>query len=169
MNAGTVMGEVSDSLEAARVVTPDGQARWVPASELDLAYRKSSLPRGAVVVGARFVTRDADPAMRSRLAEVLAYRKSTQPLQYPSCGSVFANPEGDHAGRLIEACGLKGHRIGDAQISEMHANWIVNLGGATATNVRDLIDLCVRTVDDQHGVQLRHEVKMLGDWNGGAR
>jgi len=168
MNAGTVMGEVSDSLESARVVTPDGQARWVPAAELEFSYRSSSLPRGSVVVAARFHARDADPSMRSRLTEVLAYRKSTQPLQHPSCGSVFANPEGDHAGRLIEASGLKGRQIGDAQISEMHANWIINLGEATASNVRDLIDLCVRTVDDQHGVLLRHEVKMLGDWKGGA-
>lgn len=168
MNAGTVMGEVSDSLESARVLTPDGEARWIAAEDLQLSYRRSVLPRGAIVVGARFHTRDADPAMRSRLAEVLAYRKSTQPLQYPSCGSVFANPQGDHAGRLIEACGLKGHRIGDAQISEMHANWIINLGTASATHVRELIDLCVRVVDEQHGVQLRHEVKMLGDWKGGA-
>jgi UDP-N-acetylmuramate dehydrogenase len=168
MNAGTVMGEVSDSLESARVVTPDGRAHWIAASELELAYRTSSLPWGAVVVAARFHAQDADAGMRSRLAEVLAYRKSTQPLQYPSCGSVFANPKGDHAGRLIEACGLKGHRVGDAQVSEMHANWIINLGAATATDVRDLIDLCVRQVDEQHGVVLRHEVKMLGDWTGGA-
>lgn len=168
MNAGTVMGEVSDSLEAARVVTPDGRVRWTPAAELSLAYRSSTLPRGAVVVGARFHTQDADPAMRSRLAEVLSYRKSTQPLQFPSCGSVFANPVGDHAGRLIEACGLKGHRIGDAQVSEMHANWIINLGHATASDVRNLIDLCVRQVDERHGVVLRHEVKMLGDWAGGG-
>ena len=168
MNAGTVMGEVKDSLESARIVTPDGEARWMTVDELSLSYRRSELPRGSVVVAARFQARDADPEMRDRLAEVLAYRKSTQPLQYPSCGSVFANPEGDHAGRLIEASGLKGHRIGDAQVSEMHANWIINLGEATASHVRDLIDLCVRVVDERHGVRLRHEVKLLGDWNGGA-
>lgn len=108
MNAGTVMGEVSDSLESARVLTPDGEARWIAAEDLQLSYRRSVLPRGAIVVGARFHTRDADPAMRSRLAEVLAYRKSTQPLQYPSCGSVFANPQGDHAGMV--SLGVGEHR-----------------------------------------------------------
>jgi UDP-N-acetylmuramate dehydrogenase len=106
--------------------------------------------------------------MRERLAEVLAYRKATQPLQMPSCGSVFANPPGDHAGRLIEAAGLKGRQIGGAQVAEMHANWIVNLGGATASDVRGLIELCQGEVEAQHGVRLRHEVKMLGDWQEGG-
>ena len=80
--------------------------------------------------------------------------------------SVFANPPGDHAGRLIEACDLKGHRVGGAQVSEMHANWIVNTGEATASDVRDLIALCVDRVQEAHGITLRHEVKLLGDWGG---
>jgi UDP-N-acetylmuramate dehydrogenase len=168
MNAGTVMGEVSDALESARLVLPDGGAAWTAASELGLGYRQSTLPSGAIVTAARFRTRDADPTMRERLTEVLAYRKATQPLQMPSCGSVFANPPGDHAGRLIEASGLKGRQIGGAQVAQMHANWIVNRGGATASDVRDLIALCQSEVENQHGVRLRHEVRMLGDWQEGG-
>jgi len=167
MNAGTVMGEVKDSLEAARVVSLEGGARWIPAQELGLAYRHSALPAGGIVTAARFHTQQADPAMRERLNEVLAYRKSTQPLQMPSCGSVFANPTGHHAGQLIESCGLKGRSVGGAQISEVHANWIVNLGDASAQDMVDLMDLAVSEVQSQHGVLMRHEVKLLGDWTGG--
>ena len=83
----------------------------------------------------------------------------------PSCGSVFANPPGDHAGRLIEACGLKGETVGGAQISEKHANWIVNLGQAKASDVSALIDLCIRTVRAKFGISLRHEVQFVGDWS----
>lgn len=165
MNAGTVLGELKDSLEAAEIVTPAAAARWLPASQLGLSYRSSQLPEGAVVTGARFVCTDADEAMRRRLDEVLAYRKATQPLTMPSCGSVFANPPGDHAGRLIEACGLKGHVIGRAQVSEQHANWIVNLGDAKASDVRSLIEHVRAEVSRQHGVTLRSEVRVLGDWD----
>jgi len=97
--------------------------------------------------------------------KVLAYRKATQPLHLPSCGSVFANPEGDSAGRLIDAAGLKGRTIGGAQVSEQHANWIVNLGTATAGDVRSLIALCQVEVQRRFGVSLRPEVQILGDWS----
>jgi len=167
MNAGTVLGEVCDSLESAAVALAGEPIRWIPADELGLSYRRSELPEGAVVTGARFRCGDADPTMRARLAEVLAYRKATQPLTMPSCGSVFANPPGDHAGRLIEAAGLKGHCLGGAQVSEMHANWIVNTGDATAADVRGLISLCVARVEAESGLTLRHEVRILGDWGEG--
>lgn len=168
MNAGTVMGEVSDTLMAASWMLPGQGEQWVAAADLGLAYRHSVLPAGAVITGARFRCRDADPSMRERLNKVLSYRKETQPLQAASCGSVFANPPGDHAGRLIEACGLKGRRIGGAQISEVHANWIINDGDAKATDVRDLIDLCISEVQRRHDVTLRHEVQLLGEWAGGG-
>ena len=164
MNAGTVMGEVSDSIESAAVVSAQEPERWLAKDALGLSYRHSSLPAGSIVTGARFRCTSAEPAMRERLAEVLAYRKATQPLTMPSCGSVFANPPGDHAGRLIEACGLKGHRIGGAQVSEVHANWIVNTGDATASDVKALIEHCITRVSSEHGVELRHEVRLLGDW-----
>lgn len=163
MNAGTVAGEVAESLEAVELTSARG-SRWVGAADLGLGYRHSQLPSDSLVTAARFDVRDADADMRERLDKVLAYRKATQPLQSPSCGSVFANPPGDHAGRLIEAAGLKGHAIGGAQISEQHANWIINRGGATAADVRGLIALCQATVSAQFGVALRHEVQLLGDW-----
>lgn len=166
MNAGTVLGEVADSLEEAEVFLPDGSSRWLSKESLGLAYRHSSLPPGAVVTAARFAVTDADPEMRRRLDEVLAYRKATQPLTAPSCGSVFANPPGDKAGRLVEAAGLKGRRIGGAEVSRVHANWIVNAGGATASDVRALVDLCRDEVRRRFGVELRPEVHLLGDWPG---
>ncbi|MGM0576603.1 MAG: UDP-N-acetylmuramate dehydrogenase [Myxococcota bacterium] len=167
MNAGTRSGELADTLEAAEVTDARG-SRWLPAAELGLSYRHSELPEGSVVTAARFRVTDAEPAMRERLDEVLAYRKRTQPLTMPSCGSVFANPPGDAAGRLIEASGLAGARIGGAQVSEQHANWIVNTGGATAADVRALIERCIEEVRRQHGVELRAEVRMLGDWSPGS-
>ena len=91
-------------------------------------------------------------------------RKLTQPLQWPSCGSVFKNPDGDHAGRLIEATGLKGYRIGGAQVSDKHANFIINAGGATATDIHLLMKLVEEEVQKQHGVRLTNEVIYLGDW-----
>jgi UDP-N-acetylmuramate dehydrogenase len=165
MNAGTVMGEVSDTLHQAELYVPGKGYRWLPASDLHLRYRHSEIPSGAVITGARFRCAEAEPDTLERLARVLTYRKQTQPLQQPSCGSVFANPPGDHAGRLIEACALKGHRIGGAEVSEIHANWIVNNGKATADDIRLLIGLCVERVQAKHQVALRHEVQLLGDWD----
>ena len=165
MNAGTVMGEVSDSLLRVRVVTPEGSADWMDASDLRLSYRHSELPPQSVVVEAEFACRPANTETFEKLERVLRYRKETQPLRLPSCGSVFANPPGDHAGRLIEACGLKGERVGGAQVSEKHANWIVNIDKATANDISSLMELCVAKVEAKFGVQLRHEVQFLGDWN----
>jgi len=163
MNAGTRWGDVAQTLVAAELASADGLAT-VTAADLHLGYRHADLPAGAVVASATFEVVDADPAMRDQLDEVLAYRKASQPLQLPSCGSVFANPPGDSAGRLIEAVGLKGHVHGGLQISTQHANWIVNLGGGTAADAVALIELCQRRVQDTFGVALRPEVQRLGDW-----
>ncbi len=167
MNAGTRWGDLGSVLEAAEVADVTG-ARWWPTRELGLAYRHAALPPQAIVTGARFAVGDADEATRGKLDEVLAHRRATQPLQVPSCGSVFANPPGDAAGRLIEAAGLKGTIIGGAQISAQHANWIVNLGGASAADVRALMDAATRAVKAQFGVTLRAEAQLLGDWDAGA-
>jgi len=94
---------------------------------------------------------------------MLARRKDTQPLGIPSCGSVFRNPPGDHAARLIEAAGMKGHRIGSAEVSMKHANFIINRGGATAAEIERLIDRVQQTVFEVHGVQLLHEVSIVGE------
>lgn len=166
MNAGTRWGDVSQTLVAAELASADGLVS-VPAADLHLAYRHAELPAGAVVASATFEVGDADASMRDRLDEVLAHRKASQPLQLPSCGSVFANPPGDAAGRLIEAVGLKGHVHGGLQISPQHANWIVNLGGGTAADAVALIALCQSRVKAAFGVELRPEVQRFGDWDRG--
>lgn len=167
MNAGTRWGEVSDTLESARLASASG-LRTITADELDLGYRRSNVAAGTIVAGATFRVGDASEAMRDKLDEVLAYRKASQPLQLPSCGSVFANPEGDSAGRLIEAVGLKGHGIGGLEISERHANWIVNRGGGSAADALALIALCQERVRAQFGIELRPEVQRFGDFEEAA-
>jgi UDP-N-acetylmuramate dehydrogenase len=160
--------------------------RELPASALDLTYRHSrfraarrvefddegrpqAAPRAQIeppemIVGATFLLRHDDPAaIQARVARYKQHRKETQPPQ-PSAGSVFKNPEGDHAGRLIESVGLKGTRIGRAEISPRHANFIVNTGGASAADVVALIALARRTVRERYGVELELEVELRGDW-----
>ena len=109
------------------------------------AYRFTELPAGAIVTRVRFRLPDGDvEASRAAMEADLGYRKRTQPLSQPNFGSVFTNPPGDYAGRLIDSVGLKGHTLGGAQISTLHANWIVNLGGAAARDVLGLIDRCMQ-------------------------
>jgi len=166
MNAGTRWGEVSDTLACVELASAEGIAT-VAAKDLGLAYRHSNIAADQIIASATFVVGDADAAMRGKLDEVLAYRKGSQPLQFASCGSVFANPPGDDvgsAGRLIEAVGLKGHRIGALEVSTQHANWILNLGGGTAADALALIDLCVARVQEKFGITLRPEVQRFGDY-----
>ena len=174
-------GEASASETAA-----EATVRELPAAELELAYRRSRFreereiafddaghptppPRAPLepprmIVGATFRLRRDDPdAIRARVRQYRQHRKETQPPQ-PSAGSVFKNPPGDYSGRLIEAAGLKGARIGKAQISPRHANFIVNTGGATAADVVALIALARRTVLERFGVALELEVELRGDW-----
>lgn len=164
MNAGTRWGEVKDTLAEVELASADGLA-LVPAARLDLGYRHAQIPAQAIVARATFLVGDADPAMRDRLDEVLGYRKASQPLQLPSCGSVFANPPGDSAGRLIEAVGLKGHRVGELEVSTQHANWIVNRGHGSARDALALIALVQARVKERFGVELRPEVQRFGDFS----
>ena len=162
MNAGTALGEVSERLLA--VTGLDGTR--LGRAELAMEYRHGGLPEGFIVVGAAFaLSRNGVREEQARVALHLARRKATQPLDLPSCGSVFRNPAGDHAGRLIEAAGLKGWSSGAASISERHANFIVNRGGATAGDVMR----CIRTAWEQvlatSGVRLIPEVHVLGRWD----
>ena len=165
MNAGTSLGQVSDALEAAELYVPTQGLRWFPATDLGLAYRYSFVPAGAVVTAARFAVIDEDPGMRDRLAEVLAYRKQTQPLTQPSAGSVFTNPPDDSAGRLLDEAGMKGAREGGAEVSTLHANWIINAGDATAQDIVTLMRRCVEAVEAESGVTLQPELRLLGDWD----
>jgi UDP-N-acetylmuramate dehydrogenase len=162
MNAGTKHGECMSVVEAVELATPDGLG-WVQKDALSWHYRHTELPAGAVVSRVRFLLREGDvTASQEAMEKDLGYRKRTQPLSWPNMGSVFKNPPGDHAGRLIEAVGLKGHTVGKAQITTLHANWIVNLGGATARDVVALVTLAQERVRAQFGIELQPEVKRVG-------
>ncbi len=162
MNAGTKQGECKRVLDAVELATPDGIG-WVPRDALTIRYRHTELPAGAVLVRARFRLLEGEiEASRAAMEADLGYRKRTQPLSQPNCGSVFQNPPGDHAGRLIESVGLKGTVLGEAQISPLHANWIVNLGRARAADVVGLIERAQARVREATGILLVPEVKRVG-------
>lgn len=162
MNAGTKAGECLSVVEAVEFATADGVG-WVDRAQLSHGYRQTTLPSGSVITRVRFLLPKGDlQASAKKMEDDLAYRKRTQPLSQPNFGSVFTNPPGEFAGRLIESAGLKGHTIGRAQISTLHANWIVNLGGATAKDVVTLMELCERRVFEASGVKLTPEVKRVG-------
>jgi UDP-N-acetylmuramate dehydrogenase len=164
MNAGTKLGEVKDRLVEVEIVHADGAAATLPAEQLHLSYRHSELPPGAIVTAARFRLSGSWHDSRQAIAEHLEWRARTQPTDVPTCGSTFRNPPGDAAGRLIDACGLKGFTIGGAQVSPKHANFVVNLGGATATDLRALIETVRDRVAERTSVLLVPEVIFAGDW-----
>jgi UDP-N-acetylmuramate dehydrogenase len=164
MNAGTKNGECFRAVEAVELATVDGVG-WLEKARIPHAYRHSELPLGSVVTRVRFRLPKGDlAASKQAMDKDLAYRKSTQPLSQPNFGSVFTNPPGDYAGRLIELVQLKGHTLGRAQVSTLHANWIINLGGASARDVLGLITLMQERVRAQTGVELKPEVKRVGEF-----
>ena len=163
MNAGTKLGEMKDCVKAVRIVDPSGNVLDCPASAIRFSYRRALLPRG-IVVGVRVQLRPASKdKIQATVKEYLRYRKETQPLTLPNAGCVFKNPGPDAAGRVIEAAGLKGARIGDAQVSEKHANFVVNLGHARAADVIALIKKVGRTVEARTGLTLELELKIVGE------
>lgn len=173
MNAGAQGGCTADWLHSARVIDPARPAEpfTLLASDLDFAYRHSRLQEEPLLVlAARFrLNAGQDPAVVSaRTSANLQSRTSSQPYQQPSCGSVFRNPEPEKAGRLIEGLGLKGLRVGEAQVSTLHANFIVNLGGALASDIDRLIARVREQVLEAHHIALQPEVKRLG-FEGGSR
>jgi UDP-N-acetylmuramate dehydrogenase len=164
MNAGAYGGEFSQVLVRALVATADGSG-WLTPAELGLSYRHSNLRHGQVVVQAelRLVPRPT-AEIKSAVAELNARRKEAQPTNRRTFGSVFKNPDHElSAGRMLEACGLKGHRIGGAQISPKHANFIENADGARSDDAVALMVEARRRAREQYGVELRHEVELLGD------
>ena len=170
-NAGAHDAEVAGVLESARLLGGDGSEAVVPAGELAFGYRDSRLKHGAadgpreLVVEATFQLSAADPhTIKARLDEIRRWRQAHQPIGLPSAGSVFRNPSGDSAGRLIEAAGLKGRRIGGAVVSEKHANFIVNDQKGSASDVRRLTELVRAGVEGSQGVQLELEIEFVGDW-----
>ncbi|HEY7624803.1 MAG TPA: UDP-N-acetylmuramate dehydrogenase [Candidatus Limnocylindria bacterium] len=165
-NAGAFGGETADALVDADLVDMNGDTWTARVDELGYKYRTSSLQGTPIVcVRARFRGKLGDRANAvKRIKEMANERIKKQPLAQPNTGSIFRNPPGDHAGRLIEAAGLKGHRIGGAMVSEKHANFIVNTGGATAVDVRSLMALVQREVRERFEVKLVPEVELVGEW-----
>jgi UDP-N-acetylmuramate dehydrogenase len=162
MNAGTRLGEMRQLITRVELATADGLG-FVPAETLRLAYRHCELPAGSVVTRVELQLRPGDVASsRAAMEADVAQRRRSQPLHQPSFGSTFWNPPGRFAGQLIEAVGLKGHRLGGAMFSDLHANFIVNLGAATASEVTGLMRLARARVAEQFGLRLEAEVKLLG-------
>lgn len=163
MNAGAFGGETWERVLDVRVVTRSGQILTRRPDDYRVDYREVHGPRDEWFVSARFQFQEDFPSTMDKVQELVKERALRQPLGLPSCGSVFRNPEGDFAARLIETAGLKGHRIGGAIVSTKHANFIINEGNATAADVEQLIEYVRSTVEQVHGVTLQKEVHIMGD------
>ncbi len=163
MNAGTRLGEMKDSIKAVRVAEPDGSIRDYTHAQLRFDYRRGHVPTG-IVVGAWMQLKPADRSQVDHaVKDYLRYRKETQPLTQPNAGCVFKNPGPQTAGQVVDAAGLKGLRVGDAQVSTKHANFIVNVGEATAADVLKLVEKVQREVKKKTGVELELELKVVGE------
>lgn len=163
MNAGAHGGETWERVESVRTIDRAGEIHRRSPAEYSVGYRSVTGPPDEWFLEATFRFEPGVEASMDAMKEMLERRKATQPLGLPSCGSVFRNPPDDHAARLIEAAGLKGHRIGGAEVSPKHANFIINTGDATATDIEALIDHVRLTVKEHHGVELQHEVRIVGE------
>ena len=163
MNAGAHGSETWDRVEAVRTIDRRGEIHERAPSEYSVAYRSVTGPANEWFLEATFRFDPHVTASLETLNAMLDRRKATQPLGLPSCGSVFRNPEGDHAARLIEAAGLKGFSVGGAEVSDKHANFIINRGDANAADIETLIEHVRATVRETHGVELQHEVRIVGE------
>jgi UDP-N-acetylmuramate dehydrogenase len=165
-NAGAFGGDMAGSLIHAELLTENGREQW-PVEKMEYSYRTSVLKRSTlkfVILGAELrLGHSTKEAVRFKIGEFVSKRKSTQPPG-ASMGSMFKNPPGDYAGRLIEAAGLKGTRIGNAEISTVHGNFFINHGDTKASDIFKLIELAQKTVLEKSGVQLELEVELIGDW-----
>jgi UDP-N-acetylmuramate dehydrogenase len=163
-NAGAWGGAVADVLQQVEMVTAEGETKTIGRADVPFCYRTAGLPAGTVVVEAVFGLAPGEPAViRRRISGYLVRRNATQPMEYRSAGSIFKNPPGDFAGRLVERVGLKGTRIGNAMLSEKHGNYIVNLGGARAADVLALVTLAQERVRAATGIALELEIRVIGE------
>lgn len=163
-NAGAWGGSAADHLTWVQVVTDRGEEITLPREVIPFGYRSSGLPRGSVIIRAAFALVPDEPtAIRRRISRWLVQRNATQPVEFRSAGSIFKNPPGDYAGRLVEAAGLKGTRIGDAMISEKHGNFFVNLRQARAADVLALVALAQERVRATAGIELELEIRVVGE------
>lgn len=164
MNAGAYGGETKDVCIEATYMTPDGEIGSYTDAELDFSYRHSVFKHNHnIILFSKYkLTPDDTEAIKARMDDYLNRRRTKQPLEYPSAGSVFKRPAGAFAGTLIEQCGLKGRTVGGAQVSEKHAGFIINIGGATCNDVTDLVRLVQDTVKTQTGYELECEIIRTG-------
>ncbi|WP_347550054.1 UDP-N-acetylmuramate dehydrogenase [Pseudalkalibacillus hwajinpoensis] len=165
MNAGAYGGEIADCLESVLAVTKEGELVHLGAGELDLSYRHSNVEEsGLLVLEATFSLKEGDQAeIKAIMDDLTEKRETKQPLEYPSCGSVFKRPPGLFAGKLIQDSKLQGTRIGGAEVSKKHAGFIVNIDNATATDYLDVIHHVQRTVKEKFDVELEREVRVIGE------
>ncbi|TWH60145.1 UDP-N-acetylmuramate dehydrogenase [Desulfitobacterium sp. LBE] len=162
MNAGAHGGSIQDILEEVKILAPEGEVQRLAKEDIQFGYRECSLRDQAIVLEGVFHLKPGDPdVIQATMSENLAKRKAAQPLELPNAGSVFRNPPGGSAGRLIEEAGWKGKRLGGAQVSSKHANFIVNQGNATARDVLALIREIQKDVHHQFGVELKTEVRYI--------
>jgi UDP-N-acetylmuramate dehydrogenase len=165
MNAGAFGGEIAKVVTLVHGVTEAGEAIALTKDDVKFAYRRTELPNRFIITRVDFELARGDRAqLMTRVAELKAKRASRQPRGVPNAGSIFKNPPGNFAGKLLEGAGLKGTRLGGAAFSDQHANFIVNLGGAQAAEVLALIDMARNKVKEQSGVLLEPEVRLVGDW-----
>ena len=165
MNAGAFGGELSRVVKAVSGVQSPGRCRRLPGEAIGFAYRRTMLPDAFIVTEVEFhLPRGLPDSLAATMQQAQHKRHATQPHGYPNAGSIFKNPPGAYAGKLIEAAGLKGLAYGQAQISEQHANFIVNKGGATATEVKQLMGHIQQVIWEKHQVCLEPEVRLVGEW-----
>ena len=166
MNAGAYDGEMKFVLEKARVISKDGSAdRYMTPDELDMGYRHTVLHEtGDIVAEAVFKLEEGDiDEIKAKIADLTQRRNSKQPVSFPSAGSFFKRPTGYFAGKLVQDAGLKGLTVGGAQVSELHSGFVINIGGATATDILQLMEIVQQTVMDKFGVMLEPEVRIIGE------
>ena len=164
MNAGAYGGEIAHILQSCKVLTPEGEIKTLTAEELAFGYRHSKIQEtGDVVISAKFALAPGNyDQIDQEMARLTHLREMKQPLEYPSCGSVFKRPVGHFAGQLISEAGLKGHRIGGVEVSEKHAGFMINVDHGTAKDYEDLIAHVIETVEKSAGVTLEREVRIIG-------
>ena len=164
MNAGAYGGEIAHILQSCKVLTPEGEIKTLTAEELAFGYRHSNIQEtGDVVIAAKFALAPGNyDQINQEMARLTHLRELKQPLEYPSCGSVFKRPVGHFAGQLISEAGLKGHRIGGVEVSEKHAGFMINVDHGTAKDYEDLITHVIATVEKSAGVTLEREVRIIG-------
>ena len=164
MNAGAYGGEIAHILQSCKVLTPEGEIKTLTVEELSFGYRHSKIQEtGDVVISAKFALAPGNyDQIDQEMARLTHLRELKQPLEYPSCGSVFKRPVGHFAGQLISEAGLKGHRIGGVEVSEKHAGFMINVDHGTAKDYEDLIAHVIETVEKSAGVTLEREVRIIG-------